>query len=76
MFQLQASRKKTFDILQVLVSAGLCNTRSEARRAVEQGGVTFNDEKVSDVKKTYTKDVFADGVMVRKGKKSYKKVTF
>ena len=64
------------DILQVLVSAGLCATRSEARRAVEQGGVTFNDEKVTDVKTVYGKDVFADGVMVRKGKKSYKKVTF
>ncbi|SFB68446.1 tyrosine--tRNA ligase [Butyrivibrio sp. YAB3001] len=64
------------DILQVLVSAGLCATRSEARRAVEQGGVTFNEEKVTDVKTTYAKDVFAEGVMVRKGKKSYKKVTF
>ncbi len=64
------------DILQVLVSAGLCNTRSEARRAVEQGGVIFNDEKVADVKTSYDKDVFADGVMVRKGKKSFKKVTF
>jgi tyrosyl-tRNA synthetase len=68
-------RDGVVDILQVLVSAGLCATRSEARRAVEQGGVTFNEEKVSDVKTTYTKDVFADGVMVRKGKKSFKKVT-
>ncbi len=64
------------DILQVLVSAGLCNTRSEARRAVEQGGVTFNEEKVTDVKATYGKGVFTQGVMVRKGKKSFKKVTF
>ena len=68
-------RDGVVDILQVLVSAGLCNTRSEARRAVEQGGVTFNEEKVSDVKTTYTKDVFGDGIMVRKGKKSFKKVT-
>ena len=69
-------RDGVVDILQVLVSAGLCNTRSEARRAVEQGGVLFNDEKVTDVKTTYTKDTFADGIMVRKGKKSFKKVTF
>ncbi len=62
------------DILQVLVSAGLCATRSEARRAVEQGGVIFNDEKVTDVKASYEKEVFADGIMVRKGKKSFKKV--
>ena len=63
------------DILQVLVSAGLCATRSEARRAVEQGGVTFNEEKVTDVKTLYTKESFGEGVMVRKGKKSFKKVT-
>ena len=68
-------RDGVVDILQVLVSAGLCNTRSEARRAVEQGGVLFNDEKVTDVKTTYTKDSFGDGVMVRKGKKNFKKVT-
>jgi tyrosyl-tRNA synthetase len=69
-------RDGVVDILQVLVSAGLCSTRSEARRAVEQGGVTFADEKVTDVKATYSKETFADGVMVKKGKKSFKKVTF
>ena len=68
-------RDGVVDILQVLVSAGLCNTRSEARRAVEQGGVTVADSKVTDVKTTYNKDFFADGVMVKKGKKSFKKVT-
>ena len=45
-------------------------------RAVEQGGVTFAEEKVTDVKSLYDKAAFADGVMVRKGKKSFKKVTF
>ena len=68
-------RDGVVDILQVLVSAGLCATHSEARRAVEQGGVLFNDEKVTDVKTTYTKESFGDGVMVRKGKKNFKKVT-
>ena len=68
-------RDGNIDILQVLVSCGLCASRSETRRAVEQGGVTFNEEKVTDVKTLYTKDAFAEGVMVRKGKKSYKKVT-
>ena len=68
-------RDGVVDILQVLVSAGLCNTRSEARRAVEQGGVTVADAKVTDVKTAYNKDFFADGVMVKKGKKSFKKVT-
>ncbi|WP_026525722.1 tyrosine--tRNA ligase [Butyrivibrio sp. MB2005] len=69
-------RDGVVDILQVLVSAGLCPTRSEARRAVQQGGVMFNDEKVTDFKTTYTKDTFAgEGIMVKKGKKSFKKVT-
>ena len=68
-------RDGIIDVLQVLVSAGLCATRSEARRAVEQGGVTVADAKVTDVKTTYNKDFFADGVMVKKGKKSFKKVT-
>lgn len=39
-------RDDKVDILQVLVSAGLCATRSEAKRAVEQGGVTFNEKRL------------------------------
>ncbi|WP_026660405.1 tyrosine--tRNA ligase [Butyrivibrio sp. AC2005] len=70
-------RDGVVDILQVLVSSGLCPTRNEARRAVQQGGVTFADEKVTDFKTTYTKDTFAgDGVMVKRGKKAFKKVVF
>ncbi len=70
-------RDGVVDILQVLVSSGLCPTRNEARRAVQQGGVTFGDDKVTDFKTTYTKDIFAgDGVMVKRGKKSFKRVTF
>ncbi|MCR5477893.1 MAG: tyrosine--tRNA ligase [Lachnospiraceae bacterium] len=65
------------DILQILVSAGLCPSRSEARRAVEQGGVTVNDEKVTDVKALYAKEAFGgDGILVKRGKKSFKKVVF
>ncbi|MBR6382054.1 MAG: tyrosine--tRNA ligase [Lachnospiraceae bacterium] len=65
------------DILQILVSAGLCPSRSEARRAVEQGGVTVNDEKVTDVKTLYAKEAFGgDGILVKRGKKSFKKVVF
>ena len=65
------------DILQVLVSSGLCPSRSDARRAVEQGGVTVNDEKVTDVKTLYDKDAFSgDGMLVKRGKKSFKKVIY
>ena len=62
------------DILSILVKAGLVPSRSEARRAVEQGGVTVNNEKVTDIKKLYTKEELAEGLVVRRGKKAYKKV--
>ncbi|MCR5092513.1 MAG: tyrosine--tRNA ligase [Lachnospiraceae bacterium] len=63
-------------ILTVLVKAGLVPSNSEARRAVEQGGVTFGDDKVTDSKASYTKEAFSgDGVIVRRGKKSFKRVT-
>ena len=59
----------------LLVSAGLCASRSEARRAVEQGGVTVNGEKVTDIKTAYNADSFgADGLVVKRGKKKFVKV--
>ena len=65
----------SIDIIGVLVKAGLNASRSEARRAVEQGGVTVDNEKVTDFKTTYTKDTFAgEGIVVRRGKKNYKKI--
>jgi len=63
------------DILAVLVKAGLNASRSEARRAVEQGGVTVNDEKVTDFRTVYEPAQFSgEGMLVRRGKKNYKKV--
>ncbi|MBQ7925714.1 MAG: tyrosine--tRNA ligase [Lachnospiraceae bacterium] len=63
------------DILGVLVKAGLTASRSEARRAVEQGGVTVDGEKVSDVKTLYAPEVFAgEGIVVKRGKKNFKRV--
>ncbi len=65
------------DICGVLVAAGLATSRSEARRNVEQGGVTVDGEKVTDVKTTYEPGKFAgDGVVVKRGKKNFKKVTY
>ncbi|MCQ2525313.1 MAG: tyrosine--tRNA ligase [Lachnospiraceae bacterium] len=70
-------RDGTIDILAVLTASGLTPSRSEARRAVEQGGVTVNDEKVTDIKTSYTAEDFAgDGMLVRRGKKNYKKIVF
>ena len=63
------------DILTILVKAGLVPSRSEARRAVEQGGVTVDGDKVTDIRKSYTTDDVANGLVVRRGKKAFKKVT-
>lgn len=63
------------DILGILVAAGLASSRSEARRAVEQGGVAVGGEKVVDFKASYTKDEIAAGeFIVRKGKKSFRRI--
>ena len=68
-------RDGKIDICGILVEAGLCPSRNEARRAVEQGGVSVNDEKVTDVKALFGSDEFGDdGIIVRRGKKNYKKV--
>ncbi|MBE6704190.1 MAG: tyrosine--tRNA ligase [Ruminococcaceae bacterium] len=63
------------DILSLLVAAKLVTSKSEARRAVEQGGVSVNGEKVTDLKKTYTKDdITAADFVLRRGKKAFAKV--
>ncbi|MBD5478261.1 MAG: tyrosine--tRNA ligase [Lachnospiraceae bacterium] len=65
----------TIDILGVLVKAGLTVSRSEARRAVEQGGVTVDGAKVTDIKTMYAGEAFdGDGIVVKRGKKSFKRV--
>ena len=63
------------DILGVLVAGGLTPTRSEARRAVQQGGVSVDGEKETDIYKTYVKEDFAgDGKVFKRGKKNFRKV--
>ncbi len=62
------------DILSVLVKSGLCTSRSEARRAVEQGGVSADGEKIADIKKTFNEDELKNGVLIKRGKKNFKKV--
>jgi len=64
------------DILSVLTKTGICPSRGEARRLVQQGGVTVDDVKVASIDESYDKDRLAgDGIMVKKGKKVYHKVT-
>lgn len=63
------------DILSILVKAGLNVSRSEARRAVEQGGVTVDNEKITDLKKVFTAEQFSgDGMIVKRGKKNFKRI--
>lgn len=64
------------DILQLLVAAGLSPTRSDARRLVQQGGVSANDEKITDFRKSYTKEELKGGLVLRKGKKAYRRVVY
>ena len=63
------------DILALLVKTELAPSRSDARRAVEQGGVSVADAKVTDIKTTYSADSFgADGIVVKRGKKKFVKI--
>ena len=63
------------DILSLLVKTELASSRSDARRAVEQGGVSVADEKVTDIRTAYNADSFGtDGLVVKRGKKKFVKV--
>jgi len=62
------------DILSALVKAGLCASRSEARRAVEQGGASLDNDKVTDIRYLISKEALTAGCILRRGKKSYKKI--
>ena len=63
------------DILSILQKSGLAPSRSEARRNVEQGGVSVDGNQVKDVKAVFTKDQLSgEGMVVKRGKKNFKKV--
>ena len=63
------------DIMTILVKTGLCSSKSDARRNVQQGGVTVDDEKITDIGKTYTADALKAGIVVKRGKKNFNKLT-
>ena len=63
------------DIISLLVKGGLAPTRSEARRNVEQGGVTVDGEKVTDFKAVFAREVLeGDGIVVKRGKKKFQRI--
>ena len=65
----------TIDLITMLIKAGLVPTRSEGRRAIEQGGVSIDGEKITDIKHTISKDTLTgDGVVLKRGKKKFNRV--
>ncbi len=62
------------DILSILVKCGLCASKSDARRNVQQGGVAVDDAKVDDIGASFDADVLRRGIVVRRGKKNYNRV--
>ncbi|HIZ49268.1 MAG TPA: tyrosine--tRNA ligase, partial [Candidatus Gemmiger excrementavium] len=65
----------TVGLLAAMVAAGLCASNREARQLVQQGGVLVNGEKVTDPKTALTEEALREGVVIKKGKKVYHKVT-
>lgn len=66
----------SIDILSILQKSGLSASRSEARRNVEQGGVSVDGEPVKDIKAAYTKEQLSDGgIVVKRGKKNFRRVS-
>ncbi|MBO4854602.1 MAG: tyrosine--tRNA ligase [Oscillospiraceae bacterium] len=65
----------TINVMTLLVKCGLCASRGEARRLIQQGGVSVNDGKVTSIDESYTCDQLAgDGLVIRKGKKVFHRV--
>ena len=66
-------RDGAVDVISLLVLGKMVPTRSEGRRAIEQGGVTVDGEKVIDVKATVSVEKLGEGVLIKRGKKSFNK---
>ncbi len=62
------------DIMTLLVKTGLCASKSDARRNVQQGGVTVDDTKIGDIGTSFTADQLRNGLLVKRGKKNFNKV--
>ena len=63
----------SIDVISLLVKAGLAGSRGDARRNVEQGGVSVNGEKITDIKTSFAKDDISGDFILKKGKKSFMK---
>lgn len=63
------------DIVTLLVKSGLVSSRNEGRRAIEQGGVSVNKEKVGDISVSYTSEDFSSEFILQRGKKNFRRIT-
>ena len=72
--ELENVPEEGYPLLDAMVLAGLITSKGEGRRLIEQGGVSINDEKVTDVYAVLTKDMLKSGVKIKKGKKVFHKV--
>ena len=62
------------DLMSLLVKTGLCTTKSDARRNIQQGGVTVDDSKVTDIDKNFSAEELRKGIVLKRGKKNFNKV--
>ena len=65
----------SIDILSLMVKAGVVKSKSEARTNVQQGGVSVDGEKITDIKAAFDADRLKVGMVLKKGKKTFKKIT-
>ena len=62
------------DIMTALVKTGLCASKSEARRNIQQGGVSVNDEKIANISASFNADALKNGIVIKRGKKNFNKL--
>ncbi len=70
------SEEDEIDIISILVKSGIEKSRSDARRSVTGNSVSVDGEKVTDPKAVYTKEQIKNGILVKRGKKAFKRVIF
>ena len=64
----------TIELPALLVRAELCPSRGDARRNIQQGGVTVDGEKITDIGRKFTAEELKKGILLRRGKKNYKQI--
>ena len=62
------------DIMSLLVRSGLCPSKSDARRNIQQGGVSVDDEKVTDISRSFSAEQLRKGIVIKRGKKNFNKI--